>query len=81
MSLPFFFNFFAVGDIWSAMDISMRDRHEAAVSRHLSFCATYLWTLYVPEVFHSYHLVILTLAKFRENSQVLLPYKMRLKLQ
>ena len=34
MSLPFFFDFFAVGDIWSAMDMSARDKREAAVSRH-----------------------------------------------
>ena len=44
MSVPFFFNFFAVGDIWSAMDMSVRDKREAAVSKHLSCCATYPWT-------------------------------------
>ena len=39
MSLHFFFDFFAVGEIWSAMDMSTRVKHEArpvAVSRHVS---------------------------------------------
>ena len=37
MSLPFFLAFFAVGEISSAMDMSARDKHEAAVPRHPSF--------------------------------------------
>jgi len=64
MSLPSFFDFFVVGEIWSAMDLSARDKREAAVSRHLSCCAPYPWVSCISEVSHSlYHLVISLSAK------------------
>ena len=47
MPLPFLFNFFAVDEVWSAMDMSARYKDEELHVGSLSFCATYSWTEYI----------------------------------
>ena len=42
MFLDFFFDFFAVGEMWSAMDMSAIGRKDTRQTQHLSLCATYV---------------------------------------
>ena len=42
MPPDFFFDFFAVGEMWSAMDMSAIGRKDTRQCQHLSLCATYV---------------------------------------